>query len=151
GLEQADRPVDRRLLALAPQQAGPRVDLLERGRVFVEPARVGRGEQRRVDDRHLLDAAHRAGELEALALGEIALPAALGLVGPRVEPARDVFRRVGRLAGVAENARRQHAGDRRLLDHLAAIAAVQAREHVANDAGLGDDPAQIRARAFLAG
>src|SRR5438094_7729254 len=80
-VEQADRAVDRRLLVLAAQRAGPRVDFLQRGRELVELAGVGRAEQGLVDDRDLLDAAHGALEMEAVL--EVPLPAAFGLIGLR--------------------------------------------------------------------
>ena len=72
--------------------AGLGVGALQRGGVFVEPARVGRAEQRVVDDRDLLDAAHGALEQEAFALDELALPAALGLAPQGVEALGDVGR-----------------------------------------------------------
>src|SRR5262249_50746285 len=45
-VEQIERPVDRRVLALATQVAGARVDLLQRGGELVELARVGGAERR---------------------------------------------------------------------------------------------------------
>ena len=81
-----------RLLVLAAQHAGARIGLLQGRGVLVELARVGGAEQRLVEHGDFLDAAHRALEEEAVAFGEGAVPAALGLLGQRVEPAGDVVR-----------------------------------------------------------
>src|SRR5206468_8748008 len=97
GLEQADRPVDRALLVLASQRGRTRIGLLQRRRMLVELARVGRAEQRLIENRNLLDPAHRALEAEAFGFRELALPAALRLFRQRVEAARDVFRGFGGL------------------------------------------------------
>ena len=61
--------------------------------MLVELARVGRAEQRLIDDGDLLDAAHGALEAEAFAFAELALPAAFGLLGQRIEAAGDVVAR----------------------------------------------------------
>ena len=45
----------------------------------------------------------------------------------------------------------QHAGDGGLLDHLAIIAAVQAAQDAANDAGVFDQRPQVAAGAIAAG
>ena len=88
---------------------------------------------------------------ETFAFGEASGPAALDLVGQRVEPSRDVVR--GGVGGgdIAGDLRAQHAGDRRLLDHLAVIAAVQIVQRGADDAGILDQRLQIAAAAVLAG
>src|SRR5262249_57046673 len=118
-LEQAYRAVDRALLVLAAQRGLTRIDLLQRHRVFVELACVGRAEQRLIEDRNLFDPAHGALEAKTLAFRELALPAAFRLLRQGVEPARDVFRSFRGLARVAENIGREHSGDRRLLYHAA--------------------------------
>src|SRR5262249_52501262 len=148
---QAHRAVDRGLLALAAQGAGARVDLLERRRQLVELAGVGRAEQRVVDRRHFLDAAHGALQHEAFALEEAAGPAALRLLRQRIEAPGDVFGRLPTLFGVAENRLAKHAGDRRLLDGLAVVAAVQPVQDVAYHPGILDQFEQVGAGAFLAG
>ena len=53
--------------------------------MLVELARIRRAEQRLVEDGDLFHAAHGALEAEALALAKFSLPAALGLLGKRVE------------------------------------------------------------------
>src|SRR5215510_15746028 len=119
--------------------------------MLVELARLGRAKQRLVDDGDFLDAAHGALEVEAVALLEAALPAALGLLRQRIEAPRDVLRGLVRLRPIVEDPRRQHASDRGLLDHFAIIAAVQTAEHGADGARLLDQPEQVAAGAVLAG
>src|SRR5207245_11569350 len=68
---------------------------------------------------------------------------------PFVAP-RDVFRGLHRLLPVAENVGSEHARDRRLLDHLAIVTAVQPVEYVADYARLLDQLSQILAGAMLA-
>src|SRR5262245_30503560 len=150
-LDQAHRTVKCGLLLLAPQLSGPGIDLLQRSRVLVEPARLGRAKQRLVDDGGFLDAAHHAFEMKAVALLEAALPAALGLVRQHVEAARDILRGLVRLRPIVEDARPQHARDRGLLDQLAIVTAVQAQEQAADRARLLDQAEQIGAAAVLAG
>src|SRR5262249_38877564 len=89
-LDQSHRTRDRRLFVLATEHARALIDLLERRRIFVELAGVCRAEQRRVDDRDFLDAAHGALELESLALGEFTLPAALEFFRQDIEAPRDI-------------------------------------------------------------
>jgi len=102
-----------------------------------------------IDHRHLFDATH--GALEMKAVGECALPAALGFIRQRVEPTGNVSRRfLGDLL-VFDDARTQNAGDGGLLDHLAAIAVMQTQKEVADDARVGDQLAQVVARALAAG
>ncbi len=142
--------MDRGFGILAAQQARLRIGLLQLGGVIVELARVGGAEQRVVDDGDILDAAHGALEQETLAFGEASGPAALDLVGQRVEPSRDIVG--GGVGGgdVAGDPRAQHAGDRGLLDHLAVIAAVQIVQRAADDAGILHQRQQIAAAAVLA-
>src|SRR5262245_60623583 len=124
--------------------------MLQSGGMLVELARVGRIEQRVIEDRNLGDAPHGTLETEAFAFPELALPAALGFLGERVEPPRDVFRRLRGRLRVAKDRGRQHAGYRRLLDDLAIVAAVQPVQHIADDARLLDELLQVRAGAMLA-
>src|SRR4029077_3694081 len=133
-LEQADGAVDHAVLVLAAQRGRPRIDLLQRRGMLVELARVCRAEQRMIENGDLFNPAHGALEAEPLAILEFALPTALRLFGPGIKPARDIFRRLSGVARVAENIGREHARDRRLLDHLAIVAAVQSAEHVADHA-----------------
>ena len=104
-----------------------------------------------VDDRDLLDAAHGALEQEAFALDELALPAALGLAFEGVEPLGDVGRGGRSLRRIAEDLGVEHAEDGGLLDDLPVVAAVDAGQHVADDARLLDQIVQIDAGALLAG
>ena len=153
-LEQADRTVDRRVLVLTPQRRRrrrPRINLLQRGREFVELAGIGRAEQRLVDHRDFLDAAQRALEFKADAFRELALPAALSLIRQSIKSSGDIFRRGRSLRGVAGDARLQHAGNRGLLDHLAVIAAMQAVQKIADRTRFLDELAQIVAGADFAG
>ena len=146
--------MDRRLLVLAPQhrrRRRPRINLLQRRREFVELAGVGGAEQRLVDHRDFLDAAQRCARTESRAFAELAVPAALGLVGQGIEPPGDIGRRGRRLLRIAENVAVEHAENRGLLDDLAIIAAVQSVQHIADGAGLLDQLAQIVAGAHLAG
>src|SRR5262249_56313902 len=62
----------------------------------------------------------------------------------------DVLGGLHRLLRVAENVGGEPARDRRLLDHLAIVAAMQPVEHVADDARLLDQLPQILAGAMLA-
>ena len=64
---------------------------LQRLRVLVELARVGRSEQARVEDRGLPDAAHRARQHIA-ARFDPAAPAALGLLGDGVHAGGQALR-----------------------------------------------------------
>ena len=139
--------MDRGFLVLAAQQARLRIGFLQLGGVIVELAGVGGAEQRVVDDGDILDAAHGALEQEALALGEAPGPAALDFIGQRVEPPRDIIG--GGVGGgdIAGDFRVQHAGDRRLLDHLAVIAAVQIVQRAANEAGILHQRQQVAAAA----
>lgn len=109
-----------------------------------------RAEQRVVDHGDVPDAAHGAFEQETLALGEASSPAALDLVGQRVEPARDVIR--GGVGGgeVAGDFGLIDPGDRGLLDHLAVIAAVQIVQGAADGAGILHQRQQVAALAILA-
>ena len=152
-LEQADRAVDRRGLVLAAQhgrRGRPRIDQLQAGGEFVELARVGGAEQRLVDDRDFLDAAHGALEMKAV-LVERALPAALGLVLERVEPLGDVVGRGGPGFEIVGDFGREHAGDCCLFDHLAVIAAVQPGEDVTDLARFLDQLEQVLAGTLLTG
>ncbi len=88
---------------------------------------------------------------KTLAFAEFPLPAAFGLLRKRVQASRNVFRGVDGLARVAKNVRVEHPRNRRLLDHLSIVAAVQAVEHIAYGAGLLDQIVQIDAGAMLAG
>ena len=85
---------------------------------------------------------------ETFAFGETADPAALDLVGQRIEALGDVVG--GGIGGgdVAGDLRAQHAGDRRLLDHLAVIAAVQIVQDAADDAGVLHQRQQVAAGAL---
>ena len=127
-----------------------RIDRLQRRRLLVELARIGRAEQRLIDNRNFLDAAHGALELKAFAFREAPLPAALGLVRERVETPGDVLRSGRGFLLVGEDVRMKHAGDRRLLDHLAIVAAVQSEQDAANEARLFDQGSQVVAGALLA-
>ena len=118
--------------------------------MLVELARVGRAKQRLIDDRDLLDAAHGALEAEAFAFGEQPLPAAFGFLRKGVEAAGDVLRGGRGLLRIAEDFRRQHPGDCRLLDDMAAVAAVQAVQDVADRARLLDEGEEIVAGALFA-
>ncbi len=133
------------------QQARARISLLQLRGIFIELARVGGAEQRIVDDGDVLDAAHGALEEETFALGEASGPAALDLVGQRVEPSGDVA--CGRVSGldITDDFGAQHARDRRLLDHLSVIAAVQVVQHVADDPGVLHHRLQVAPAAILAG
>src|SRR6478609_11298008 len=95
--------MDRRLLVLAAEQAGPPVYLLQRGGVLVEFAGIGRAEQSRIDDGHFPHAAQGTFELETAPFSELADPAAVGFLGQRIEPACDVGRRRLGLLRVAED------------------------------------------------
>ena len=123
---------------------------MQRRRELVELARVGRAEQRLIDNGNFLDAAHRAFEMEAV-LVERALPAALGFVFQRIEPLGDVVGGGCAFFGISGHTRAEHAGDRRLLDDLAVVAAVQPVENIADRACIFDQLAQIGAGALLAG
>src|SRR5262249_19237571 len=94
-------------------------------------------------------AAHGALEAEAFFL-EFSPPAALRLFRQRIEAPRDVFGRLHRLLRVAENVGGEHARDRRLLDHLAIVAAMQPVEHVADRARRTDQLSQTPPGAMLA-
>src|SRR6516165_4739856 len=124
------------LLILAAQGRRARIVLLEAHRVLVELACICRAKQRRIEHCDLGYPANDAMERKALPLPEFALPAAFGLLGKRVEAPRDVSRRIDGCARIAENALREHSGNRCLLDDFAVIAAMQAIEHVAYAAGL---------------
>ena len=150
-LEQADRAVDRRGLVLAAQhgrRGWARIDLLQGGGEFVELAGVGGAEQRLVDDGDFLDAAHGALEMEAV-LVEAPLPAALGLFLERVEPLGDVVGGGGPGLEIVGDFGREHAGNRRLLDHLAVIAAVQPGEDAADGASFLHQFVQVVAGALF--
>src|SRR5262249_8576642 len=121
--EQADRTIDRALLALAAQHAGAWIILLERQREFVELAGVGRTEQRMVDGRDVLTAPDGTLDPEALALQERADPAALGFLGKGIEPPGNKGCSRSRLFRVAENTRVEHPENGGLLDHLTVVAA----------------------------
>ena len=129
---------------------GLRIGLLQLRRVFIELARVGRAEQGVVDDGDVLDAAHGALEEEALAFDEVSGPAALDFVGQRVETSGDVVGGGIGVVGIAGDILAQHAGDRRLLDHLAVIAAVQIVQDAADDPGVLDQRQQVAAGALVA-
>src|SRR5918992_2035615 len=109
--------MDGGLVVLAAERARARIDVLQRYGEFVELAGVGRAEQRLVDDRDFLYAADRAFELESFALGELALPAALGLLVQRIEPLGDKRRCRLRLLGIAKDTGIQHAEDGGLFHH----------------------------------
>src|SRR5439155_20934989 len=98
--------------------AGPLIDFAQRRAITVEPARLAAAEQHAVDDPALADAARGAAQHEAVHGVEFALPLPLRLIDEAVEPLGDAMRGVDRPLGVAEQARRQGAGDRRLLDHV---------------------------------
>src|SRR5262249_42543638 len=138
------------VLVLAVQRGGPRKGPLQRGRMLVEPARIGRVEQRLVESRNLGDAANGALEMEAVAFPELSLPAALGLLGERVEPPRHVSRRLFRFLRVAKDGGPEDPRDRGLLDYLAIVTAVQPVQHVTDDARLLHKRVQIRSGAMLA-
>ena len=92
------------------------VDLLQPGGVLVELAGIGRIEERRVDDRDLVDAAHLALEAEAGRRREMPGPAALAFLGKPVEAPGDIGRGTLRLLGLGQDALVERAGDRHLLD-----------------------------------
>src|SRR5215510_8434762 len=119
--------------------------------MLVELACLGRAKQRLVDDGGFLDAAHGALEMEAVALLEATLPAALGLLRQHVETTRDILRGLVRLRPIVEDPRRQHASDRGLLDHLTIVAAMQAQEQDPDRARLLDQAEQVGTTAVLAG
>src|SRR5512143_3356166 len=75
----------------------------------------------------------------------LAVPAALGLLGERIEPFGDIGGSGLSLLGVLQHFRIEHPGDCRLLDDEARIAAVQAFEDRADLARSLDDFAQIAA------
>src|SRR5262249_53594293 len=108
-------------------------------------------EQRRVDDRGFLDAAHGALKLESLALGEFTLPAALEFFRQDVEAPGNIGSGRFRVLRVAENPGIEHTENGRLFDNLPVVTAVQRGEHVANDAGVLDQCTQIGSSAVLAG
>src|SRR6266404_593091 len=139
------------IFALAAKRAGLGIGALQGSGVFVELACIGGIQQRVVDDRDLLDAAHGALEQEAFAIDELALPAAIGLALEGVEALGDVGRGGRRLGGIAEDLGVEHAENSGLLDDLAVVAAVDAGEDVADDARLLDHIVQIDAGALLAG
>src|SRR3954454_5603099 len=89
--------------------------------------------------------------METVTLGEAPDPAALDLLGQRIEAAGDIVG--GGVCGddVAGYLRREHPGNGGLLDHLAIIAAVQAAQHVADYARVLDQGVQVATRALLAG
>src|SRR6185437_3827325 len=151
GLEQVDGPVDGRFRFLAAEQAGPGIGLLQPRRIFVELARVDRAEQGVIEDRGILHAAHGALEQEALALDELADPAAFYLFGQGVEALGDVFRRACGLFRIGKDFGPQHAGNRSLLDHAAVVAAVQVAQHGADQAGILDQRKQVAPGAVGAG
>ena len=84
-------------------------------------------------------------------LVEAAGPAALGLVGEDVEPARDVGGRLLAPLVVRQKLGIERAGDRRLLDDAAVVARMQAVEDLADLPRLVDDGAKVRPGALLAG
>ena len=69
----------------------------------------------------------------------------------RVEPLGDVGRGRRSLRRIAEDLGVEHAEDGGLLDDLAVVAAVDAGQHVADDARLLDQIVQVDAGALLAG
>src|SRR2546429_557353 len=74
------------------------------------------------------------GPLEAETVGflEFALPAALDLFRQCIKAPGDIFCSLRGVRRVAENVGSEHARDRRLLDHLAVVPAMQPIEHVAD-------------------
>ena len=82
---------------------------------------------------------------------ERTLPAALGFVFQRVKPLGYVVRGGGTGLGIGGDLGCEHSGDRRLLDDLAVVAAVQPVEDVADRACVLNQLAQVGARALLAG
>src|SRR5579872_2241977 len=148
-LEQTDGAMNDGLGVLPPQQPRTRIGLLQPGGIFIELARIGRSKQRVVDDRDVLDPAYRALEHESLSFSEAAGPAALYFVRQRIEAPCDIFCSGDRLRKIAKNLMAQHAGDRRLLDHLAVITAVQVIERGANGAGVLDQGLQVATRTLF--
>ncbi len=73
-------------------------------------------------------AAQLAPEAQAALRQRLAVPAALGLLGERIEALGDIGGGALRLLAVLQHLRVERAGDRRLLDDEARIAAVQALE-----------------------
>src|SRR5262245_52645422 len=141
--------MDRDVFILAVKRGQARIGLLQRQSMLVELARVSRAEQRVIEDRNLLDAAHGALEAEDFLL-KFAPPAALRLVRQRIEASRDAFGGLHRLLWLAYNLGRYSYPDRRLLDHLTIVAAMQPIEHVADRARLLDQLSQILTGAMLA-
>src|SRR3954470_21090005 len=72
-VEERQRAVDRRLLALAKESRGLGVDVLQRAGALVELARLLRTEERRVEDGGLPHAAHGAAE-DVAAVAHLAGP-----------------------------------------------------------------------------
>src|SRR5574338_1545172 len=84
-------------------------------------------------------------------LVERALPAPLGFFFQRVEPLGDVVGGGAALLCVSGHALIEHSGDRSLLDPLAVITAVQARQDAANQSRVLGEFAQIGAGTLFAG
>ena len=135
---------------LAAQVVRGGIGVLQPLAVFVELARVGRPKEGVVDDGNVFDPADRAFEREALAFDELSAPASFDLVGQPVQTSFHVLCcRPGDFPDRCDILAK-HTGDRRLLDHLAIIAAVQIVQDAANDPGVLDQRQQVAAGALIA-
>ena len=140
------------IFGILPAELAPLlIKLLQLRRVIVELARIGRTQERIVDDGDFLHTAHGALELESLSLDEMSLPATLYLFGEIIEPGRDISCRGIGLFRIAVNFRPQHAGNRGLLDHFPIVAAVQVAQEGADDAGILDQRSEVAARPVFTG
>src|ERR1051326_5355550 len=120
GFDEPGRADDAVFLVARHKLPRPLIDLAQNGSVAVEAARLARPQQRRVDQPPLLDALAVAPEDKALAGDDFAAPETVrtpGLV-ERIEPVGSAVRHLDRAVRVGEYARRQGAGDCRLLDDI---------------------------------
>src|SRR5438270_4102362 len=146
GFDETGRTDDAVFLVARDKLPRPLIDLAQDGAVAIEAARLARPQQGRVDQPPLLDALAVSPKDEALAGDDFTAPDAVRTAGfvERVEPVGGAVRHLDRAVRVGENARRQCAGDRRLLDDIDVADLADERLHpAALDTRLFQESAKI--------
>ena len=139
---------------LAAQHRRRAIGLAQRRGVAVERARIGGVDQAHVEVDRILHPAQHAleGEAAGAFVGQcgVALPAALDILGDRIETRRDgLGYRIG-AAEIGEHSRVHRPGYRRLLHRGAVVARMQTADQRADRQRLLDDAAHVLAGQDLA-
>ena len=107
---------------LALERRGLGIDLLQMLRIVVELERIGRSDERPIHEMGLHHAAKLAPEAQASFGERLAMPAAFGLLGERIEALGDIGGSAPAPACRPSAPSDERARDRRLLDDEARVA-----------------------------